>query len=76
LGLLCGVLCSVAGRYGLGVAMSLPDALMIVGHRTLLGFVVGISGLKWHWALHGAVLGALVGIPEPHFANMLRGNAT
>ena len=76
LGLLLGVLCSLAGKHVLGVNMSLADALMIVAHRTLLGFVLGISGLRWHWALHGAVIGLVVGIPEHHFANMLRGNAT
>ena len=76
LGLVCGVLCSLAGRLVLGVPMSMVDACMIVAHRTLLGFVLGISALRWHWALHGAVIGVVVGVPEPHFANMLRGSAT
>lgn len=30
-------------------------------NRTLLGFVIGISSLRLHWAWHGAVVGALVG---------------
>lgn len=30
-------------------------------NRTLLGFVIGISALRLHWALHGSVMGLLVG---------------
>ena len=30
-------------------------------NRTLLGFVIGISTLRLHWALHGPLLGVLVG---------------
>jgi hypothetical protein len=75
MGLMCGVLCALAGKHVLGVEMSLADALMIVAHRTLLGFVLGISSLGWHWAAHGALVGVIVGLPEQHFANMLRGSA-
>ncbi len=30
-------------------------------NRTLLGFVIGISTLRLHWALHGVLMGAVVG---------------
>lgn len=29
-----------------------------------MGFVIGISALRWHWALNGLVIGALVGLIE------------
>lgn len=29
-----------------------------------MGFVIGISTLRWHWALNGLVIGALVGLIE------------
>jgi hypothetical protein len=29
-----------------------------------MGFVIGISSLRWHWALHGLVIGGLVGLIE------------
>ena len=29
-----------------------------------MGFVTGISSLRWHWALNGRVIGALVGLIE------------
>jgi hypothetical protein len=46
---------------------------MLLSHRMLLGFVIGISSLRWHWALHGILLGLIIGIPDVHFFNMLRG---
>lgn len=38
-------------------------ALSIIISRTLIGFVIGISVLKWNWWLHGLVLGALFSLP-------------
>jgi hypothetical protein len=31
---------------------------------SFMGFVIGISSLCWHWAIHGLVLGGLVGVVE------------
>lgn len=39
-----------------------------------MGFVIGISALRWHWALHGLRLGSIVGIPDYHFAYMIQGS--
>jgi hypothetical protein len=30
-------------------------------NRTLLGFVIGVSALRLHWAWHAAIMGCLVG---------------
>lgn len=29
----------------------------------VLGFAIGISGLRLHWALHGILLGLIIGLP-------------
>lgn len=29
-----------------------------------MGFIIGISSLRWHWALHGVFIGGLVGFIE------------
>jgi len=71
-GFLSGILCYLGGRT-VGIDISLGGFLMLLSHRTLLGFVIGISSLRWHWALHGIVLGLIVGIPDVHFFNMVRG---
>jgi hypothetical protein len=47
---------------------------MILFHRTLLDFVIGISSLSWHRSLHGILLGLIIGIPNPHFFKMLNGD--
>jgi hypothetical protein len=73
-GFVAGVLCYVLGRYWLGIDISLTYLLLLLSHRMLLGFVIGISALRWHWALHGIVLGLIVGIPDYHFRYMILGN--
>jgi hypothetical protein len=75
-GVLSGVLCCLIGGHVFGFEISLASQFMIVAHRALLGFVLGISVLRWHWALHGILLGVIVGIPEQHFMYMLRGSVT
>ena len=71
-GVISGILCYLGGR-SVGIDISLGGLLMLLSHRTLLGFVIGISSLRWHWALHGILLGLIVGIPDVHFFNMVRG---
>jgi hypothetical protein len=73
-GFLSGIFCYLIGRYWLGIDISLSSFFMVLAHRTLLGFVLGISSLKWHWVLHGILIGLIVGIPEYHFVYMIRGD--
>ncbi|MGD2121877.1 MAG: hypothetical protein PVJ76_09030 [Gemmatimonadota bacterium] len=73
-GFVAGILCYLGGRYWFGLDISPPNILLILSHRTLLGFVIGISALRWPWALHGIVLGLIVGIPDIHFRSMIQGN--
>ena len=32
-------------------------------NRTLLGFAIGISGLKWNYVIHGIIVGAIMSLP-------------
>ena len=74
LGFLSGVICYLIGRYWLGIDISLSSFFMLLAHRTLLGFVLGISALRWHWAVHGILIGLIVGIPDYHFVYMIGGS--
>ncbi len=35
----------------------------IIISRTMLGFTIGISAIRWNWWLHGIILGAVASIP-------------
>lgn len=63
-GFVTGFLCYLGGRYGLKMEISISNLFMILLHRGLLGFVIGISVLRMHWALHGFLLGLIVGLPS------------
>jgi len=56
-------LCYIGGKYGLQAEINRVEFFMILFHRLLLGFVIGISSLRIHWALHGIVIGLIVGLP-------------
>jgi hypothetical protein len=72
-GLLFGFVC-------LGLASSNPNPtqqltsstkLLIVISRTMLGFTIGISALRFKWWMHGIVIGIIASIPMaiPVFGN-------
>jgi hypothetical protein len=75
-GLISGALCYTGGRFILGIDILPSTTFLIFTHRSLLGFVLGISALRWHWAVHGIVIGLVVGVPENHFVYMLDGEIT
>ena len=62
-GVLMGVICYLGGRFGLKDQITTPMLAYILVNRTLIGFVIGVSGLRMRWTLHGAVMGVLVGLP-------------
>jgi len=73
-GFLSGIFCYLLGRYAAGFEINLSNFFMLLTHRTLLGFVLGISVLKWHWVWHAIIIGLIVGIPDYHFFNMISGH--
>jgi hypothetical protein len=62
-GFVAGVICYLGGKYGLKDDISTAMFLYILVNRALIGFVIGISPLRMHWALHGLLMGLIVGVP-------------
>jgi hypothetical protein len=61
LGLIAGVLCHLLGK---GSVDDYPTwmAIVTVLNRTLIGFVIGVSGLRGNWAIHGIFWGLLISL--------------
>ena len=62
-GFVAGIICYLGGKYGLKDDISTAMFFYILVNRALIGFVIGISLLRMHWALHGLLIGLLVGVP-------------
>ena len=73
-GFIAGVLCFLLGKHWLKIDIGTTSFFVILLHRALLGFVIGISALRIHWVLHGILLGLIVGIPDYHFIYMIQGD--
>ncbi len=65
LGVVCGILCYVGGRYILEVPgnYTLLHFINVMINRTLIGFVIGISALNMKWHTHGIIIGSIAGLP-------------
>jgi len=61
LGAAFGVICMFLSRYTAEVDFW-PIGVAFLLHHTVLGFTIGASSLKMHWAAHGALWGALFGV--------------
>lgn len=72
MGVVAGLLCVAAGgAFGLNVTLQSFGWAML--NRTLLGFVIGISALRLHWAWHGCLMGVVVGSLFSYSAWMFEG---
>lgn len=59
-GIICSIICAIGRKYLIpSITLS---ALMVsaFGNRILIGFVIGVSRLKIHYVLHGALIGFIV----------------
>ena len=74
IGVVAGLLCVSAGA-GLGLNITLQSFGWAMLNRTLLGFVIGISALRLHWAWHGCLMGVVVGSLFSYSAWMFEGPA-
>ncbi len=52
---------TILGVISMGTPMTATLAGWILLNRTIMGFVIGISGLRFHWALHGPLMGLIIG---------------
>jgi len=62
LGLIFGCVSWVICKFGMGHTQPVSIDLVIILFNGLLGFTIGISSLRWHWALHGLILGGTFGV--------------
>ncbi len=60
-GVVAGAICATLTFYGKLGSITALSLGWIFLNRTVMGFVIGASGLKLHWAWNGIVLGLIVG---------------
>ncbi len=70
-GVLVGFICYYLGLYFEVIEKDLIIFFWIMINRITLGFVIGISILKMDWALHGAIIGAIMGIIFAYYIYMV-----
>jgi hypothetical protein len=70
-GFIAGIFCYVSGVLLIPIEHNLILFIWVIVNRTLLGFVIGISALRVHWALNGLIVGLTVGLVFPLNAVML-----
>lgn len=69
-GLAVGMLCAAAS-FSAGFLKFTPVNLVwVLLNRGVMGFAIGISGLKLHWAWNGIVVGLVVGSVFSYFLLM------
>lgn len=70
MGIITGLLCCWMMTQG-GQHIPLKVLASVFSGRVLIGIVIGISALKLHWALHGPLMGLIVGFPGALGAMMM-----
>jgi len=60
-GAIFGIVCMLIQKYGVGVSFW-PLGVSGLIHHAVMGFTIGVSSLKIHWAPHGILWGFLFGI--------------
>lgn len=62
-GYVAGIICYLGGKYGLKDDISPAMLLYILVNRAWIGFAIGMSPFRMHWALHGLLMGLVAGLP-------------
>jgi hypothetical protein len=60
-GLVAGVLCATFASAGHLLKLTTVSLVWILLNRTVMGFAIGASALKLHWAWNGVIMGVVVG---------------
>ncbi len=68
MGAVCGVICCLLASSGGELPLVMSASIFL--SRTLIGFVIGISAMKMHWAIHGPLIGLILSIPGGLAATM------
>ena len=69
-GLVAGVICATGAHYGHLLKITAVTLVWVLLNRTVMGFAIGISSLKVHWAWNGIVMGVVVGSIFSYFLFM------
>jgi hypothetical protein len=69
-GLVVGALCATATFKMGALPFTEINLLWVLLNRTVMGFAIGVSGLKLHWAWHGILIGLIVGSIFSYFLYM------
>jgi hypothetical protein len=76
LGLVAGVICATATSASHLLKLTTVTVVWILLNRTVMGFAIGASALKLHWAWNGIVVGLVVGSIFSYFLFMNLGPGT
>lgn len=60
-GLVAGGICATMSFYGGLLKFTVVTLLWILLNRVVMGFSIGVSGLKLHWAWNGVAIGIATG---------------
>jgi len=69
-GVVAGALCATISFSAGILSFTAVNLVWILLNRTVMGFAIGISGLKLHWAWHGILMGVIVGSIFSYFLYM------
>ncbi|MFZ0960919.1 MAG: hypothetical protein WAO35_08435 [Terriglobia bacterium] len=72
-GLVAGVLCASFAFYGGLMKFTAVNLVWTLLNRAVMGFAIGVSGLKLRWAWNGMAMGLVVGSIFSYFLFMTVG---
>jgi hypothetical protein len=72
-GLVAGAICASGAFYGGLLKFSVITLVWVLLNRVVMGFAIGASGLRLHWAWNGIVTGMAVGSIFSYFMFMTNG---
>ena len=72
-GLAAGVVCAAAGSSLHMFQLTAVSLVWVLLNRTVMGFVIGATNLKLHWAWNGIILGLVVGSIFSYYLFMTMG---
>jgi hypothetical protein len=72
-GLVAGCICAAGLFYGHMLTFSVVTLIFVLLNRAVMGFAIGVSALKLHWAWNGIVVGIAVGSIFSYFLFMNMG---
>lgn len=69
-GLVAGAICASLAFYVGILKFTVVALVWVLLNRAVMGFAIGVSGLKVHWAWNGIVMGVVVGSIFSYFLFM------